>query len=206
MTVAPVDAHAATDAEPETEMVRRVCELQGLAQEAHWKVRCDKALSRIMHEQTRPEVRQYSIGEVVLYRRPANPNTNKTLWNGPGIVAAYIPHGGGQYRVENAGSLVSVHPLDIKGAAEYYPGENKPVRADAEVYAELPGREEVPERDVEPPGARALAHPENSPPKIKMKKKWKRMLSKQLRKVTKSPTKKGTKSLSKIKLPRRYAP
>lgn len=183
MTVAPVDATAATDVEPETEMVRRVCELQDLAQEAHWKVRCDKAFSKMLHEQARPEVRQYSVGEVVLYRRPANPNTNKTLWKGPGIVAAYIPHGGGQYRVEHAGTLVSVHPLDIKGAAEYYPGEDKPVKADTEVYAELPAREEVPERDVEPPEARAVAQPENLPPQSKSEEKVEENVEQAIRKT-----------------------
>ena len=142
LSVAAQETTVAIDSTPQAESVEKILELQRVATEAHWKTRCDRALRAIRSEKVRPEVRDYQVGEQVYYRRSAK-NSSKSVWHGIGTVAAITKN---SYRVEHGGHLVVVGKHDLKGAGEFYLGENTPVFSDA-VDEEIPDRQEQNPKD-----------------------------------------------------------
>jgi len=131
MSIDPVDATLATDGEAETTRIRRILELQDTAREAYFHARSSRALGQIMKEKAQPEARDFSVGEAVLYRRPASATGGqKSQWRGPAVVSAVVPSLSGsavQYAVSHGGVLHSVGANDLRGWRESKVGDRKPL-------------------------------------------------------------------------------
>ena len=148
LSIACADTTVATDSSCVSEEVERLLELQRVAQEAHWYVKCNRAFHALRSEKARPELREYALGELVFFRRPLKPGSNKSAWHGPGTVAGVLPH---KYRIEHGGHLLEVSKGDLKGANEFQLGEDSPVFAPGEKIEGLPEMEEKPaEREHAP--------------------------------------------------------
>ena len=107
----------------------------------------DRRLRQLVASKVRPDVRVYTVGELVVYKRP-RADGKGSEWRGPGIVSGWNPVGK-YYTVEHGGVQVRPGRFDMRGVDEPKVGAVPPAPrlAPPEDWARDPLREEEVERD-----------------------------------------------------------